>query len=131
MNCCWWRRIMRFVLPGVTFRRVSRTQPGITCCCNQSFDGNTTTDEVVFPEDNGREVNAASAEEVLKLLYRDGCCPEWIDIAAEAVGQDFTLLRLLCCGRFTNDLRKMYYQDRGMGPFGIKSPALPPDFAEG
>lgn len=98
---------------------------------NQSFDGYATADEVVYPQDDGREISFASADEVVALLYRDGRCPEWIDVAVEAAGPNFTLVRLLCCGRFTDDLEKMYYRREGRGPFGIKSPDLPPGYVEG
>jgi hypothetical protein len=98
---------------------------------NQSFDGNATPDEVLYPQDDGKEVVRDSDKEVVALLYREGRCPEWIDVSVEAIGSGFTLLRMLCCGRFTNDLKKMYYSNRGLGPFGIKSPELPPDYVEG
>ena len=98
---------------------------------NQSFDGNATSEEVLYPEDDGKDVVRVSAQTVVALLYRDGRCPEWIDVSVEAVGTGFTLLRLLCCGRYTNDRKKMYYDDQGLGPFGIKSPALPSDYVEG
>ena len=98
---------------------------------NQSFDGNATSDEVLYPEDGGKEAVRVSAETVVALLFRDGRCPEWIDVNVEAVGTGFTLLSLLCCGRYTNDRKKMYYEDQGLGPFGIKSPYLPPDYVEG
>jgi hypothetical protein len=54
---------------------------------NQSFDGNATSDEVLYPEDDGREVLCSSAEEAVVLLYRDNRCPAWIDVAVEAVGR--------------------------------------------
>ena len=34
-------------------------------------------------------------------------------------------------GRYTDDNSKMYYASRGLGPFGVKSPELPPRFREG
>ena len=98
---------------------------------NQSYDGNAEPDEVLYPEDDGRAVACDSAEDVVKVLYRDGRCPEWIDVAVEAVGNGFTLLRLECCGRFTNSVEKMYYSNRGSAPFGVKSPKLPRDYTEG
>lgn len=41
------------------------------------------------------------------------------------------MVKMLCCGRFTSDPQKMYYSERGFGPFGIKSPDLPRDYTEG
>jgi hypothetical protein len=98
---------------------------------NQSFDGNATPEERVYPEDDGSEHTSISVEGVADLLLRDGRCPEWIDVSVEAEGADYTLLRLLCCGRYSEDQRRMYYTDRGMGPFGIKSPSFPPDYTDG
>jgi hypothetical protein len=98
---------------------------------NQSFDGGATSEEILYPEDDGGDVLCDSTAAVVTLLYRDGRCPEWIDVSVEAVGTGFTLLNLLCCGRYTNDRQKMYYSERGLGPFGIKSPLLPPDHVEG
>jgi hypothetical protein len=98
---------------------------------NQSFDGNATAEERVYPEDDGREQASISQDEVADLLLREHRCPEWIDVSVEAEGADYTLLQLLCCGRYSENLKQMYYADRGMGPFGIKSPTLPPGYIDG
>jgi hypothetical protein len=98
---------------------------------NQSFDGNAKPDERVYPEDDRREYPSLLAEAVADLLLRDGRCPEWIDVAVEAQAEDYTQMRLLCCGRYTDDQSRMYYTRQGTGPFGIKSPNLPPGYREG
>jgi hypothetical protein len=98
---------------------------------NQSFDGNASETVRVFSEDDGREYSSLSADEVVKVLLRESRCPEWIDIAVEAASDSFTLMRLLCCGRFTDDPKRFYYTSGGTGPFGIKSPNLPIDYREG
>lgn len=98
---------------------------------NQSCDDHATPDDVLYPGDNDRVVSCDSETDVVALVFRDGRCPQWIDVSAVRVGDTFTELRLLCCGRFTNDRDKLYYTDGGTGPFGIKSPALPPDYKEG
>lgn len=98
---------------------------------NQSFDAGATSEEILYPEDDGKDMVCESTETAVRLLYRDGRCPEWIDVSVEAIGKGFTLLSMLCCGRFTNDPKKMYYSEAGLGPFGIKSPRLPPDHVEG
>jgi hypothetical protein len=92
---------------------------------NQSFDGNATAVERVYPEDDGREYACLTESEVVSLLFRDERCPEWIDVSVESQSATESILRLDCCGRFTDDPRLMYYSSRGMGPFGIKSPNLP------
>lgn len=98
---------------------------------NQSFDGNASADERVYPADDGREYVCLTEAAVGDALVRDGRCPEWIDISVEAQSAAETHVRLLCCGRYTADLRRMYYADRGTGPFGIKSPDLPVGFTPG
>ena len=97
---------------------------------NESFD-TETDDDYLRPDDLGRTVDAASESDVVALLYRDGRCPDWIDVSVYRIGAGFTELRLICSGRFTNDRTKMCYHSRGLGPFGIKSPDLPPGFVEG
>ena len=98
---------------------------------NQSCDDHATPDDVLFPDDNDRVVYCDSESDVVTLLSRDGRCPQWIDISASRIGDTFTEMRLICCGRFTNDRDKLYYTDGGTGPFGLKSPVLPPDYEEG
>ena len=98
---------------------------------NRSCDDHATPDDVLYPDDNDRVVYCNAESDVVSLLSRDGRCPQWIDVSAARVGDTFTELELLCCGRFTNDRDKMYYTDRGTGPFGIKSPNLPPNYQDG
>lgn len=98
---------------------------------NQSFDGHATDDVVLYPEDDGREFADQSEDQAIALLCRDRRCPEWIEVSVEASNPNYSLLQLLCCGRFTANRSSMYYESRGLGPFGIKSPKLPPDFTDG
>ena len=100
-------------------------------CLNQSYDGRSVNEDVLFPEDKDRIVDCNSELEVVKLLYRDGRCPQWIDVSVARVGDTFTELRLVCCGRFTDDRNQLYYVHCGTGPFGIKSPDLPPGNKDG
>jgi hypothetical protein len=79
---------------------------------NQSYDGHATPDEILYPEDKGREMTCLSERAAVAILFRDGRCPEWIDVHVEAAGSDFTQLQLRCCGRFTNDRKMMYYEQR-------------------
>jgi len=98
---------------------------------NQSFDGHATAEERVYPEDDGRELDCVSEEEVANAIFRDGRCPGWIDISVAAQSATHTQVDLVCCGRYTDNPRLMYYTARGMGPFGIKSPMMPVGFKEG
>jgi hypothetical protein len=98
---------------------------------NQSYDWKVEEGDLTFPEDAGITRSGLSVEEVVEILYRDGRCPVWIDVSVEAVAGLTTSIRLLCAGRYTNDEARMYYVTRKMGPFGIKSPALPVGYREG
>ena len=98
---------------------------------NQSCDKRAIVEEGMYPEDDGIEYASLSSEEAADVVHREGRWPEWIDVSVEAEGAGYTLVRLLCCGRYTDDIQRMYYADRGMGPFGIKSPDLPRGYADG
>lgn len=98
---------------------------------NQSYDGNAKTDDWIYPEDDGREYASLTAAAVADVLMRDGRCPEWIDVGVEAQADDYARMRLLCCGRYTEDDSRMCYTRQGTGPFGIKSPNLPPGYQAG
>jgi hypothetical protein len=98
---------------------------------NQSFDEVVDASSTLFHQDDNRVLKLLSRDAVIECLVRDKCCPEWIDILACAIAPDFTVMKLLCCGRFTADASRLYYQSAGMGPFGIKSPDLPRSFQDG
>src|SRR4051794_35466442 len=61
---------------------------------NQSYDGHATADEGRVPSDDGRTLDGLTERDVVELLCRDGACPEWIDISAEAAGRGVTVFRL-------------------------------------
>jgi hypothetical protein len=96
---------------------------------NCSYDGNALKDgEVVFPNDvqaHGERVGPLRADEVVSLLWRDGMIPEWIDISVYDADEQTTYFKLGCCGRFTRQVRLLYYPSSDVSPFGIKSPSLP------
>ena len=101
---------------------------------NQSCDDNLESDEVVYPEDSLAEIYdyiKMGRDDCLAFMYRDGRIPEWIDISVGAVDCGFTIVYCRCCGRFTANDDRLYYTRCDRGPFGIKSPALPPHVALG
>lgn len=98
---------------------------------NQSFDNQNFEHFDFYLNDNNKVINYISENEVIKHLFRKGKVPVWIDISVESVYGEHTVFRLLCAGRFTNDENEFYYNKNGTGPFGIKSPTLPPSFIEG
>ncbi len=98
---------------------------------NQSFDGNRTEREAVFPEDSLPDnfVHGPwNKGQVVNFLWREGRVPAWVDVAVCEERTPWVAVRLKCCGRFSDDESLLYYR-RGSeaSPFGIKSPWLPPD----
>lgn len=93
---------------------------------NRSHGNTRSKDVVVFPEDDGKIVPQLTSLEVVDLLHRDNRCPQWIDISVAGVDDEKTLLKLICCGRYHHDERKMYYYKEGSQPFGVKGPDMPP-----
>jgi hypothetical protein len=97
---------------------------------NQSCDEHPREgDEAVFPEESlpkGRHHGPWQVNEVVSFLWRDGKVPEWIDIAVHSVDVRHTVLRLYCCGRFTGQDGLLYHHSKGVPPFSVKSPDLPP-----
>lgn len=85
----------------------------------------------IYPDDAGKRDDMITAKEVVDLLNRNEKVPVWIDISVESVVGDITVLRLLCSGRFSGNPQEYYYDKNGSGPFGIKSPNLPPDHKDG
>ena len=92
---------------------------------NQSFDDTAGDEFVRYPKDEGKTYFQQSIDEVVALLARDGRVPVWIDINVKSFANKITTLELLCAGRFTKKKDELYYQARGQGPFGIKSPNHP------
>ena len=97
---------------------------------NQSCDENPRVgDEEVFPDESlpeGGHHGPWQVDEVVSFLWRGGKVPEWIDAAVQAVGARHTVVRLLCCGRFTGQDDLLYHRKQGVPPFSVKSPYLPP-----
>ena len=101
---------------------------------NQSYDGQPRVeDEVVFPDESlpeGEYHGPWPVAEVVGFLWRDGRVPEWIDTSVQARDDHHTVLGLRCCGRFTAREQLLYYRDRDIPGFGIKSPSLPPGWED-
>ena len=100
---------------------------------NQSCDDTLSEGEFVYPNDPlrvGNLTHSLTLDQVVDLLWRDSRVPEWIDMSACRTTPDFTLLSLMCCGRFTDHPDLLYYADSAHCPFGIKSPNLPFDLGD-
>ncbi len=85
----------------------------------------------MYPEDNGKIVKMIDTATVVGILLRKAKVPVWIDISVSEITNNKTVLTLLCAGRFSDDEKELYYHQRGLGPFGVKSPNLPVDYIEG
>jgi hypothetical protein len=97
---------------------------------NQSYDGNPLVeDEIIFPEESlpqDKYLGPLTGDEVVSYLWRNGKVPEWVDVNVHSVDENYTYLRLLCCGRFTATDTLLYHQHEGRPPFHMRSPYLPP-----
>ena len=98
---------------------------------NASTDNPNLTQFDIYPEDDGKMKLDLTDKEVVALLYRNGKVPVWIDINVLKSGKKSTTFNLLCAGRYSDDKKEYYYNEKGSGPFGIKSPELPIDYKEG
>ena len=97
---------------------LSHDDPGLT-----QFD--------LYPEDSGKTVEMADISKVITTLLRKGKVPVWIHIYVSKIKKNKTVLTLLCAGRYSDNIHELYYHQRGLGPFGVKSPDLPVNYKEG
>lgn len=98
---------------------------------NQSYDRRPAQLRVVrFPQDSSQHraaaLNKVDAQTVVATLWRDGCVPEWINLAVVGETGAATLIEVVCCGRFTDDDTRLYHVAEGTPPFHVLGPALPP-----
>lgn len=98
---------------------------------NSSYDEPELTEFDIYPEDNERIETGLTDIQVRDLIYRNEKVPVWIDIAVHKSDKRITTFKLLCAGRYSDQNREYYYQSKGTGPFGVKSPNLPSHFEEG
>jgi len=96
-----------------------------------SHDDPQLTQFDLYPEDNGKVVEMADVSKVITTLLRKEKVPVWIDISVSEIKKNKTVLTLLCAGRYSDNINELYYHQRGLGPFGVKSPNLPADYKEG
>lgn len=119
----------QFVLENLSDKLIFRVR------LNQSHDENLRPDQKVYPDDGAsrrtQELHRCRGEEVVKALWRDGAVPEWVDIAVAGQTASETVIELCCCGRFTGDESRLYHQQRGIPPFSVHGPSLPPGYKFG
>jgi hypothetical protein len=87
--------------------------------------------ETVYPEDLG-PVGPLDVAGVVALLWREGKVPEWIDIKPHSADEVSTILELLCCARFTDQDRLLYFFGQlDTSPFQVRGPNLPREWVAG
>lgn len=99
---------------------------------SETYDG-LREDEETFIEEampNHKFTKPLKAEEVVKKLLKNSKVPVWIDINVFKTDKHFTYFRLECCNRYSAKDNMYYYRKNGTGPFGIKSPILPPRWSK-
>ena len=72
------------------------------------------------------EMTSPQKEKVHRISAQKSLSMPDTTISVGAVDYDFTYIYLRCCGRFTANDERLYYKQFDRGPFGIKSPAIPP-----
>jgi len=74
-----------------------------------SHDDPALTQFDMYPEDNGKTIELADASRAVEILLRKGKAPVWIDISVSEIRKGKTVLTLLCGGRYSDDMKDMYY----------------------
>jgi hypothetical protein len=96
-----------------------------------SHDDHALTQFDIYPEESGKVIEWVDANTVVKTLLRKAKVPVWIDISVTTVLKGKTVITLSCAGRYSDDIKELYYHERGTGPFCVKSPNLPIEYKEG
>jgi hypothetical protein len=117
-----------FLLLGVSYACLKATEQSLTKKMSSDFKYNVYLNSShdseaineTYPEDDNRVVDNISDLEVVNLLFRDEKVPVWIDVMIEEFNQDFTVFKLVCSGRYSQNKDDLYYNERGSGSFGIK-----------
>lgn len=83
--------------------------------------------EVKFSDDPNKKIYFKDSE-IIEYLWRDGKVPEWINVSVCGVSDQYTEVRLVCCGRFSNNKEQIYHAHEGKAPFHVLGPDIPPGF---
>jgi hypothetical protein len=98
---------------------------------NRANDDLAQGDFELYPEDDDRIVHCDDVGAVAAELVRKDRIPVWINISAYKSSKSFTLLRLICAGRFTDCFDELYFHRYGTGCFQFVSPDLPAGWKQG
>jgi hypothetical protein len=91
---------------------------------NSSYDRNPLQAGLtVYPNDDN--LHRCNEEDAISLLWRDGKVPQWIDVSVVGETESSTVVRLLCCGRFTELDQLLYHQHEGRPPLHVVGPSFP------
>lgn len=83
--------------------------------------------ECKFSGDPNRKVYFDDLE-VAEFLWREGKVPEWINVSVCDASDEYTEVRLVCCGRFSSKKEHMYHVQELQAPFHVLGPDLPQGF---
>lgn len=82
--------------------------------------------EVTFPDDyTERKHIFEHAKDAANLLWREGKVPEWINVTVLSATQEYTNVELVCCGRFSDNIKHIYHAHEGSAPFHVLGPPIP------
>lgn len=73
----------------------------------------------------GREM---TKDMLVDVLWSDGSVPRWVDLSVSATRAGVTVVGIWHASDRVSEESQCVYSKRDQGPFGIKSPRLPPEW---
>ncbi len=101
---------------------------------NRSYDEGKLSDTEFLIYKNAETCNyiLTTVSEVMDILWVDGKVPEWIDVSVDSIKNNSVFVKLICCGRFSDNKFDMYLPyKQDTSPFSVKGPRLPPWYKRG
>lgn len=80
--------------------------------------------EYKFHDDANKKLYLDDSE-ISEYLWREGKVPEWINVSVCGVSDEYTVVRLICCGRFSSNKKQIYHAHEGKAPFHVLGPDIP------
>ena len=85
-------------------------------------------DQKIFLSGNYYDKNELihlSPKEAIKIIFREGFYPVWIDLYVGSFNQDFTNIEVTFSQDFTDCDEHLYHQKEGFPPFHVVGPTAP------
>ena len=117
-----------FHLQGASFQALKFAEKHVKTELKTNFKYN-----VIFADENANPKMKLDLtdQQVVDVLYINEKIPIWIDINVLKSSRKETTFNLLSSKDYSNNKDEYYYNHNGSGPFGVKSPILPPNYEEG